>query len=84
VEQKEGKKAMRDAGAPGVHEKLTVNLVESASRALELAAEITGDTKTDTVNRAIQIYAYIVSEKQQGREIVIEEPDGSASIMKWE
>jgi hypothetical protein len=30
-----------------------------AVAALELATEVTGDSKTDTINRAIQIYAYL-------------------------
>jgi hypothetical protein len=46
-------------GCGGLFERITVNLTGRASRALELAAELTGDTRTDTVNRALQIYAYV-------------------------
>jgi hypothetical protein len=40
-------------------ERVTVNLTPRASQALELAVQITGDTKTDTINRALQLYAYL-------------------------
>jgi hypothetical protein len=46
-------------GCGGLFERITVNLTSRASRALELATELTGDTRTDTVNRALQIYAYV-------------------------
>lgn len=36
---------------------LTVNLVPKAYQALVDASEITGDSRTDTVNRALQRYA---------------------------
>lgn len=40
--------------------KLTVNLLPQAVEALDAAAAITGDSKTDTVNRALQLYHQIV------------------------
>jgi hypothetical protein len=40
-------------------ERITVNLTPRSSSALELAVDMTGDTKTDTVNRALQIYAWL-------------------------
>jgi uncharacterized protein (DUF1778 family) len=40
--------------------KLTVNLVPNAMAALDRAAQITGDTRTDTVNRALQAYVAII------------------------
>ena len=40
--------------------KLTVNLVPNAVKALNHAAELTGDTRTDTVNRALQVYAALI------------------------
>lgn len=36
--------------------RLTVNLTASATSALEQAAHLTGDTRTDVVNRALLIY----------------------------
>lgn len=40
-------------------ERVTVNLTPGAHRALERAVRITGDTRTDTINRALQVYAYL-------------------------
>jgi hypothetical protein len=39
--------------------RLTVNLIPRAEKAMLLAAELSGLSKTDTVNRALQIYAYL-------------------------
>lgn len=39
--------------------RLTVNLVPRAAAALQRACELTGDTKTDVVNRALQSYALL-------------------------
>ena len=49
------KPAGRGNGSNGPLERITVNLTGRASRALDLATELTGDTRTDTVNRALQV-----------------------------
>jgi hypothetical protein len=59
------------------YERLTVNLVERAVNSLALAAGITGDSKTDTVNRALQAYAYFLHERQMGNSVVIRRLDGT-------
>lgn len=46
--------------------KLTVNLVPRAVAALQAAAETTGDTRTDTVNRALQMYATLCAAADSG------------------
>ena len=43
----------------GTLERVTVNLTPRAVRALDQAVALTGDTKTDTINRALQVYAYL-------------------------
>jgi hypothetical protein len=40
--------------------RVTVNLNAPAAAALESASEMTGDSRTDTVNRALQVYAELV------------------------
>lgn len=57
-----GGRAVRGGGdsRAGRLERLSVYLTERASRALGLAADLTGDSRTDTVNRAIQVYASLV------------------------
>lgn len=44
--------------------RLTVILAEPARRAMRFAAEATGDTQTDTVNRALQLYDMVVATAQ--------------------
>jgi hypothetical protein len=57
--------------------KLTVNLIPQAVTALELAAQVTEDSRTDVVNRAIQVYDYLANRVADGAEIFIKSPDGS-------
>lgn len=48
-----------------------VNLVPAALAALENAAALNGHSKTDTVNRALQLYDIITAEMLSGAEILI-------------
>lgn len=71
----------RGGGAP--LERVTVNLAARASRALQQAAELTGDTKTDSINRAIQIYAYLEDITARGGAIYVRESaDGELERLK--
>ena len=54
-------------------ERVTVNLTARAARALELAVNLTGDSKTDTVNRALQIYAFLEQASAQGGAVYVRE-----------
>jgi hypothetical protein len=47
-------------------ERVTVNLTARASEALKESVELTGDTKTDTINRALLIYAFLQGVMQEG------------------
>jgi len=42
------------------HTRLTVNLTERSATALNEASDLTGDTRTDVVNRALQMYAWMM------------------------
>lgn len=57
----------------GPLERVTVNLTPRAARALEQAGQITGDTKTDTINRALQVYAYLEQVTRDGGAIYVRE-----------
>lgn len=48
--------------------RLTVNLTPRAAEALDRTADRLGDTKTDTVNRALQLYALVTG--MSGSEVV--------------
>ena len=37
--------------------------------------EATGDTQTDVVNRAIQVYAHLEAAMGRGENLVLEDPD---------
>jgi hypothetical protein len=52
---------------------VTVNLTARSSQALDEVVRRTGDTKTDSLNRAIQIYAYIEQVLQAGGSIHVRE-----------
>jgi len=54
--------------------KITANLVPRAVVALNSASETTGDNRTDVINRALQVYAYIADAIEQGKLIFVEDP----------
>lgn len=56
--------------------KLSFNAVPRAMAALELASERTGDNRTDTANRALQLYAAILA-TEVGHEISFQDRDGT-------
>jgi hypothetical protein len=67
----------RGTGSGGPLERVTVNLTSRSSRALDEAVQLTGDSKTDSLNRAIQIYAYIERVLQSGGSIHVRETSDS-------
>jgi hypothetical protein len=67
----------RSNGRNGPLERLTVNLTSRASRALDQTTELTGDTKTDAVNRALQVYAYVEKVLAQGGALYVREAEGT-------
>lgn len=69
--------AGRGRGDGGVLERVTVNLTARAARALELATKLTGDSKTDTINRALQIYAFLEETSAEGGAIYVREGKGT-------
>ena len=72
VQKNQGKTA-RSGGL----ERLTVNLTPRAVTALELATELTGDSKTDVVNTAVQVYAYLELVLSKGGTVQTQESEGS-------
>jgi hypothetical protein len=51
--------------------KITVNLTPRACAALDQAVKLTGDNQTDTLNRAIQVYAYIMNITQNDGDVYV-------------
>lgn len=66
----------RYEGGRGGLERVTVNLTPRSSAALELAVRLTGDTKTDTINRALQVYAYLEQVARNGGSVHVREAKG--------
>jgi hypothetical protein len=46
--------------------RVTVNLTPRSITALDRASRATGDTKTDTINRALQVYALVQELVERG------------------
>ena len=47
-------------------QRVTVNLTPRSCQALEMAVKQTGDSQTDTINRAIQVYSYLANITENG------------------
>jgi hypothetical protein len=58
-------------------DRVTINLVPRSSRALARAMELTGDSKTDCINRALPVYAYLEEILANGGSLLVQDgPDG--------
>lgn len=58
----------------------TVPLIPLARTALATAVEITGHSETDTVNRALQLYAVLVEQRAAGAELLVRHGDNVQTI----
>jgi hypothetical protein len=58
-------------------QRITVNLVARASEALQRVSQRTGDSRTDTINRAIQIYDYLDDVISRGGDVYVRESKDS-------
>lgn len=62
--------------------RLTVNLVPRAAAALNEAAQLTEDSRTDTINRALQVYCFFVQQQElKGKKILLRDEDGSVETV---
>lgn len=81
----DGRVDARRQGPPGEHghggggplERVTVNLVARASRALQRLIDLTGDSKTDAINRALQVYAFFEEIEANGGDVYVRESKDS-------
>lgn len=55
--------------------KLSANMSPRSMAALNLAAELTGDSRTDCLNRAIQLYALYAQTKADGGRFLVQDRD---------
>lgn len=55
--------------------KLSLNMCPRAMTAIEVAADLTGDSQTDVVNRAVQLYALHAKTVAEGGRFVVQDRD---------
>lgn len=67
----------RGGGSP--LERVTVNLTPRTSEALEQLAQITGESKTDMINKALQVFSYLQQLQRDGGAVYVREP-GSKEV----
>lgn len=65
-----------DQRAGGSTAKITINLVPRALTSLDKASEITGHTKTECINRALQIYTWLLSRIASGDQFQVLDTEG--------
>lgn len=58
---------------PRVVEKITVGLIERSAQARIVASQLTGLSYADTVNRALQVYAYLMTVIECGGTVYVKE-----------
>ncbi len=66
------------SGSSGPLTRVTVNFTQRSMLALDSAVRKSGDTRTDTINRAIQVYDLVqdVLKRGDGRSLLIKYPNG--------
>ncbi|MQY11467.1 hypothetical protein SRB5_15850 [Streptomyces sp. RB5] len=57
-------------------ERYSVTLVPPAVAAVNKLTQSTGLSKTDVINRAVQLYAFVDEQLQNGSIVLIRHPDG--------
>ena len=75
IEQAGSESANRRVSGP--LERVTVNLTPRSVKALEEVVAITQDTKTDVINRSVQVYAYLEKIMQGGGTVYLREAESS-------
>jgi hypothetical protein len=58
-------------------ERTTVNLNQRGAAALKAVMDLTEDSKTDCINRAVTIYAFIEKVLSEGGSVLVQESDST-------
>ncbi|MEU6322683.1 hypothetical protein [Streptomyces sp. NPDC047009] len=58
-------------------ERYSVTFVPAAVQAVQELTEISGLSKSDVINRSVQIYAFLAQEMAHGRQLMLRNEDGS-------
>jgi hypothetical protein len=57
--------------------RVIVNFTARSVMALDRASGLTNDTKTDTINRAVQLYAALADMLTDGGDLLVRQPGGA-------
>lgn len=68
---------------PTVVRRININLTQEADTALAEVMLAKGHSMTDTINRALQVYAFVEREIRAGSAVIIREADGTQSVVKF-
>lgn len=68
--------------SPSPVAKITVALAAAAAEDLDRTKNITGYSKTDLVNKAIQLYAFVNAELRSGSDLFVRRSDGETHQIK--
>lgn len=73
-----------DAGGGEELTRVSVNLCLVAAQALARACEVTGHTKTDTINRALQVYSFLVAcMEEDGDKLILRKGSGEEERIRF-
>lgn len=75
-----GRNRQGDHGGGSSWERVTVNLVTRAVTALNSIVAQTGVSKTDAINKALQVYDYVQDHQSRGGAIYVREPDSNELV----
>lgn len=64
------------------HARLSVNLNQRASEALDGAATLTRDTKTNVINRAVIVYHYLHQIQESGGFVYVRDSGGDLERLR--
>jgi len=63
-------------------QRVTVNLIPKAADSLDRLAERTTMSKTDVINRALQLYDFIDGVTAGGGDVLVRPKDGATELLK--
>ena len=61
-------------------QKVTIKLIQESVDALDELIALEGNSATDTVNRALQSYAFLVREIKAGSQIFVQNDEGVRKV----
>lgn len=60
------------------NERFTITLIPKAAQAVATLMRVTGLSKTDSINRAVQVYAFLAQQMADGKEVLLRDEKGNA------